>query len=211
METTIFKSGDYISRIGSPNTIYIVEPNEDSFNYSVKHYGYYAIYKIKRTTGKKYSSVEQYVYVNKTYSFRDHERAFELTENIYSKETKMANSTPTLYSFVDGGVTKYGHHIGTNSSNKLLIEEKGTGQIHVLDKTDLEEVLPFTFSVTYVDTVPASVPTEFIGEPDKFKKGELLIFKSRSKMHFCTVKEIDTKSRTATATFKGYRVPVDVI
>lgn len=208
---TVFKPGDYISRIGSPNTIYIVDPNEDTFNYQVKNYGYYSIYKIKRTTGKKYSSVDQNLYLTTNYGRHYHESAFELTENIYSKEAKMANSTPTLYSFVEAGVTKYGHHIGTNSSNKFLIEEKGTGQIHVLDKTDLEEVLPFTFSVTYVDTVPASVPTEFIGEPDKFKKGELLIFKTRSKMHFCTVKDVDTKSRSATATFKGYRVPVDVI
>jgi len=65
-----------------------------------------------------------------------------------SPEESMAE-TKTLYSFTKAdGTVAYGSHIGTNSSNNYLIEEKGTGEIHVLDPKSIEEVLPYTFSAT---------------------------------------------------------------
>lgn len=127
---------------------------------------------------------------------------------LYSDENSTVMPTvSTLYSFYkpDGSIA-YGNHIGTNSQNKYLIEEKGTGEIHVVDKEKLEEVLPYTFSVRYNGT---SKEYHFIGEPDTVNKKDILIqFPSESNQHFTLVEvvNVDTKCRSANKRFNGVKV-----
>lgn len=127
------------------------------------------------------------------------------------KTTELTMNTKTLYSFEHEGVTKYGTHIGINSSNQYLIEEKGTGAIHVLDKKDLEEVLPYTFSVKYAIGSTNGMPTDFIGTPGTVKEGDLLVFENRSMLQMCKVEKVDTKCKTAQAKFKGRKILTEEI
>lgn len=112
----------------------------------------------------------------------------------------------TLYSFVDNGTVKYGTHIGTNSSNQLLIEEKGSGRIYTLNRNDVDEVVPYTFSV--VDVMDDLSTTHYIGTPDTVKKGDILL---TAKGDLVKVVAVNTKSKTASTTFKGRRVVTEEI
>jgi hypothetical protein len=124
-------------------------------------------------------------------------------ENIENIEDK---KTMTLYSFPKAdGSTGYGAHIGTNSQNKYLIEEKASGEIHVLDKEKLEEVLPYTYSVRY----NTGSEYDFIGEPGTVAKGDILIqftSSNSSAIQLVQVTNVDTKSRKATKRFNGLKV-----
>ena len=118
-----------------------------------------------------------------------------------SSETE--TMTQTLYSFTKtDGSTGYGIHIGTNSKNQFLIEEKGSGAIHTFDKKDLEEVLPYTFSAKYSNT-----ETDFIGTPDTLKVGDYLL---ASNSFIYIVTKLDTKAKNAKK-FNGVRLVTEVI
>jgi hypothetical protein len=107
--------------------------------------------------------------------------------------------TQTLYSFIKAdGTTSYGTHIGTNSKNQLLIEEKGTGTIHTFDKKDLEEVLPYTFSAKFNNS-----ETHFVGTPDTLKVGDYLLSSSGVQLYVVTA--LDTKEKNAKK-FKGVKL-----
>lgn len=112
----------------------------------------------------------------------------------------------TLYSFTKAdGTVGYGTHIGTNSQNKLLIEEKGTGEIHVLGKEELEEVTPYTFSVK-ID----SAEYHYVGKPDTLKVGDILIT-SEASPRLAKVTGLDTKNKTPRALFKGRKLVTEEI
>jgi hypothetical protein len=122
-------------------------------------------------------------------------------QHYYGDETTMTEQEQ-LYSFTkEDGTIGYGTHIGTNSSNKYLIEEKGTGEIHVFEKTDLEEVLPYTFSVKMGNNV-----THFLGEEGKVKKGDVLLYTGNSSQTFAVVNEVNTKNKTAKHKFVGCKL-----
>ena len=93
-----------------------------------------------------------------------------------SPDEEVMAETKTLYSFKKtDGTVGYGSHIGTNSSNQYLIEEKGTNTIHVFDPKELEEVLPYTFSATM-----NGKETHYIANPGSLKKGDYLLYTSGS-------------------------------
>lgn len=119
----------------------------------------------------------------------------------YEEETEMATETKTLYSFTIDGKTAYGTHIGTNSQNQYLIEEKGTGTIHVFDKKDLEEVLPYTFSAKM-----GSSETHYVGTPGAVSKGDILLYTGSSSPQIAVVTGVDTKNKSARAKFKGSKI-----
>lgn len=133
------------------------------------------------------------------------------TKSFYKSEIKhyedtdtMTLTTNTLFQIKqeDGTIT-YGTHVGTNSANQYLIEEKGTGKIILANKTQLEEVLPYTFSVRL-----NGKNIHFQGEPDKVKKGDVLLYtgEGADNAQFAYVTAIDTKNKGATKSFKGLRV-----
>lgn len=109
--------------------------------------------------------------------------------------------TNTLYTFKKSdGTDAFGIHIGTNSQNKFLIEEKVTGEIHVLDKKDLEEVLPYTFSAKMGNS-----ETHYIGTPDALKVDDILLCTSGSTPQIAVVTAVDTKNKSAKK-FKGAKI-----
>lgn len=121
---------------------------------------------------------------------------------LYEEDTETMAQTKTLYSFTgtDGKIA-YGTHIGTNSQNQYLIEEKGTGAIHVLDKKDLEEVVPYTFSAKM-----GSSENHYVGTPDALAKDDILLYTGSNTPQIAVVTGIDTKNKNARGKFKGTKI-----
>jgi hypothetical protein len=139
----------------------------------------------------------KYLHNDRSYEFStENEKNYTLYE-----DPEMTN-VKTLYSFTKAdGTTGYGTHIGTNSQNQYLIEEKTTHEIHVLNKDDLEEVLPYTFSVEMEGT-----EYHYIGKPDTLKVGDLLLNTEAKSVRVAVVKALDTKNKTPRAKFKGRKL-----
>lgn len=122
----------------------------------------------------------------------------------YKEEEETMAQTNTLYQInLEDGTVTFGIHVGTNSANMLLIEEKGTGKIIFAKKDQVEEVLPFTFSVRQ-----NGKNVHYFGEPDKLKKGDVLLYTGdgADKYELAVVTGIDTKNKTASKHFKGKKV-----
>ena len=133
---------------------------------------------------------------------------WNINENYSLYETSETMTAQTLYSFTIDGETRcrYGTHIGTNSQNQYLIEEKGTGAIHVFDKKDLEEVVPYTFSASI-----NGKETHYIGTPDVLKKGDVLLHTGSTTPQVAVVTGVDTKNKGARAKFKGAKIVTEAI
>lgn len=120
---------------------------------------------------------------------------------LYETPNEMSDAK-LLYSFTkNDGTVAYGNHIGTNSQNLYLIEEKVTGVIHILDKKDLEEVLPYTFSAKINNS-----ETHYVGTPDALKVGDILLCTSTSSPQVAVVTGVDTKNKSARNKFQGVKV-----
>jgi len=125
---------------------------------------------------------------------------------LYNPSESESTMTNTLYTFKKSdGTDAFGTHIGTNSQNKFLIEEKVTGEIHVLDKKDLEEVLPYTFSAKMGNS-----ETHYIGTPDTLKVDDILLCTSGSTPQIAVVTAVDTKNKSAKK-FKGAKLATEAI
>jgi hypothetical protein len=118
-----------------------------------------------------------------------------------------AANVKTLYSFADEmGVTQFGVHVGTNSQNLYILEVKGRDDYVVKDPKELEEVLPYTFSVKVNNK-----ETHFIGEPGKLSVGDWLIMEENSGYSIVQVQAVDTKSKGARSKFKGRKIVTEAI
>lgn len=121
------------------------------------------------------------------------------------EESESIMETKTLYSFQKSdGTTGYGTHIGTNSANEFLIEEKGTNTIHVFKKSEIEEVLPYTFSASM-----NGKETHYVCTPDSLKKGDVLLYTGASNnnsVNLAVVTAVDTKNKTARSKFRGVKL-----
>ena len=140
----------------------------------------------------------RYLHNNTTKSF------YKSDVKHYEDENAMTTTSNTLFQIkLDDGSVTYGTHVGTNSSNQYLIEEKGTGKIILANKSQLEEVLPYTFSVRL-----NGKNVHFQGEPEKVAKGDVLLYtgEGADNAQFAYVIAIDTKNKGATKAFKGLRV-----
>lgn len=125
---------------------------------------------------------------------------------IYEQEDQEM-ATKTLYSFNDNGKAVFATYLATNSENKYILEVKGTGDIVVKDPKELEEVLPYTFSVKV-----SGKELHYIGEPGKLKKGDWLILDTGNRGYeIVTVEAIDTKNKTARSKFKGRKITTEEI
>jgi hypothetical protein len=130
----------------------------------------------------------------------------EANYELYNPSESESTMTNTLYTFKKSdGTDAFGTHIGTNSQNKFLIEEKVTGEIHVLDKKDLEEVLPYTFSAKMGNS-----ENHYIGTPDALKVDDILLCTSGSTPQIAVVTAVDTKNKSAKK-FKGAKLATEAI
>ncbi len=135
----------------------------------------------------------------------------EITHNqaknyiLYEDPEVMA--TKTLYSFTENGEQLFGTHIGTNSQNNYILEVKGHDTYFIKDPKELEEVLPYTFSVSI-----GGKDVHYQGSPDKIKKGDyLLISTGNTAPCIVVVTAVDTKDKTARSKFNGVKLVTEKV
>ena len=96
----------------------------------------------------------------------------------------------------------FGEVIATDSKGMKIFELKAGG-IKVVKAEDIEEVFPFTFSVAF----GKQQEYHFQGKEGDVKVGDLLVYLGGGfNMGICQVTDVDTKSRSATKTFDGYKL-----
>lgn len=97
---------------------------------------------------------------------------------------------------------EFGEVIATDSKGMKIFELK-TGGIRVVKPEDIEEVIPFTFSVSF----GKEQEYHFQGKEDDVKVGDLLVYLGGNfNIGICKVTAVDTKSRSASKTFDGYKL-----
>ena len=113
----------------------------------------------------------------------------------------------TLYKFKDdSGTEVFGSHIGTDASNNYVLEVRGGGGIVVRPVSEVEEVIPWTFSVKI-----NGKETHFMGQPGNIKKGDFLLYNCNGTPVLCTVTGVDTKCKTARDKFKGLKLVTEAL
>lgn len=169
---------------------------------------------VKRTTGKIVGEIVRMDdYGNRSYygysctckkiSGRGQFTAYERDLVLVDESEVSMEKTKTLYSLtLDDGTTGYGVHVGTNSENKYLLEVKGTGGIVVRSKDEIEEILPYTISISVNGS-----DIHYISEPGKLNKGDYVIYNLNGKnIEVAKVTGVDTKNKTARGKFKGLKL-----
>jgi hypothetical protein len=158
--------------------------------------------KVKRTPVSSWESWElTYLHNNKLHYVEE----WNINENYSLYETSETMTTETLYSFDLNGVTTFGTHIGTNSQNQYIIEEKTTGAIHILDKDQLEEVMPYTFAAKL-----SGSEQHYICTPGALKVGDILLCTAGNSPTVAVVTALDTKNKSARK-FKGAKIVTEAI
>lgn len=115
----------------------------------------------------------------------------------------------SLYSFTDdNGEKVVGLHIGTNSKGLYILEvDDGRDDYVFEDPKDIEEVIPYTFSIDV-----AGREVHYRGESGKVFEGDLLLqMKGKGNYEIVKVRRIDTKCKEALSGFKGVRILTEAI
>lgn len=140
-------------------------------------------------------------YIERSKSFQ----VYLLSEVPYENESQTQGVKAMEQLFKIKGTEHFGNVIATDSQGNKVFEIRGGGGIQVVKSEQIEEVFPFTFSVKFVNGNDVSY--HFTGIEGQFKVGDLLIYdKGNSNIGLCVVTALDTKSRSATKNFSGYRL-----
>ncbi len=154
-------------------------------------------------------------YVNGRYLHSDNPARFYkdqvkyYNENEKSEKEKGKEMSQSIYQVtLEDGTTTFGTKAGATAQGKVLIEEKGTGKILIVDETMLEEQLPYTFAVRTQGNTQ-----HFIGKPGTVEKGDIVIVMDGGVDKFTVgmVSAIDTKNKSATKPFNGRKLVTEAI
>ena len=102
------------------------------------------------------------------------------------------------------GQDVYGYILATNSLGKQVFETKGTGAILTFDKSEIEEVIPYSVSVKFSGT---GQEYDYFSHKGDLEVGDI-IFGGQSN-DYMVVFGIDTKSTKATKWITGSVVKAD--
>lgn len=127
-------------------------------------------------------------------------------DNIELYDEQTMTQSQSLWQFKsESGNVVYGIHLAETQNNMWVMEEKGTGKIHTINKNEAEEVLPYTFSVNRGGQV-----YNYLGVKDQVSVGDVLVHVA-DKPEISIVTAINTKSKTARTHFKGYKLTTQPI
>lgn len=138
-----------------------------------------------------------------------HNNAEVQAERVILYEDSKEMSKKTIYSFTDdSGEMVRGLHIGTNSKGLYILEvDDGRDDYVLKDPKDIEEVIPYTFSV---ETSGREI--HYVGEAGKISEGDFLIQKTgRGSFEIVQVKGVNTRNKQARSKFKGFRLIAESI
>jgi hypothetical protein len=163
---------------------------------------------ITECCGNRYPSSWQFIY--KGFYILDKKEtiiSYEGQKNYILYEDPEVMATKTLYSFTENGEELFGTHVGTNSQNMYILEVKGHDTYFIKDPKELEEVLPYTFSVK-ID----GREVHYQGQPDKIKKGDYLLISTGNNVPCIgVVTAVDTKNKTARSKFNGVKLVTEKV
>lgn len=214
-----------VRQIGSPEKNCVFDPRPPylgviipfSIMYPQDKYQFQVGDIVRRPTGKKLYQITSVDVNQNTHYASARVKAYPDGKNqsyIYLRDLVLADpeeiapksTMKTLYKFTHQGNEVFGTHIGTDGSNNYVLEIKGGGGIVVKDPKDIEEVIPWTFAVKI-----NGKETHFMGQPDKVKKGDFLLYNCNGTPVLCTVTGVDTKCKTAREKFKGLKLITEVL
>lgn len=133
---------------------------------------------------------------SKTEVYLRNSRDFVMYDKI---NTTQGKNTMTLYQFTVDSDTKYGTYLATNSQGMFVMEEKGSGVIYTVNKDVVEEVMPYTIDVVFLNSTDTVYG--YLAETNKYKVGDVYLLKTPLGHSLVTVVKVDTKSKKAIKDF----------
>lgn len=104
-----------------------------------------------------------------------------------------------LYEIKEEGMpTQYGSLLAINSSGKMVMEIKSTGEVIAVDPSSVEEVLPYTISVSF----GKGQLYHYLAPKGVYKVGDVCVLDAPLGRGIVNVVDVDTKSKSATVEFK---------
>lgn len=119
----------------------------------------------------------------------------------------MANEN-TLFRFLnETGVETFCTKLAAASGGRTVVEIKGSGEVKAIETAKLEEVLPYTVGIKYLNGSNTSTTYHFLADEGIFAVTDLLIDEESG--HLAKVTEVNSKSKRATRHFKGWKLKAD--
>jgi len=123
------------------------------------------------------------------------------------EENTMSTNSNTLYE-TNEETPRFGHQIGVNKDNKIVLEIKTTGDIALFDKKDLTEVTPYTIDLMFI-TDRTNHTYSYTSTPGAVAIGDIVLIDGKNSIG--KVIALDTKRKAATKELKGRIVQTQAI
>jgi 4-diphosphocytidyl-2C-methyl-D-erythritol kinase len=127
--------------------------------------------------------------------------AFNHEETTNAKENDMAKLFQTKEE-----TPRFGTMLATNSAGKYVLEMKGSGDVLTFEKSEVEEVKPYTVGVRFELN---GIEYHYLSRKGDVEKGDILFVSGSGSYAFVT--SVDTKSDKATKELTGRKVLTAVI
>jgi hypothetical protein len=126
---------------------------------------------------------------------------WESDETTNAKENDMAKLFQTKEE-----TPRFGTMLATNSAGKYVLEMKGSGDVLTFEKSEVEEVKPYTVGVRFELN---GIEYHYLSRKGDVEKGDVLFVSGSGSYAFVT--SVDTKSDKATKELTGRKVLTAVI
>lgn len=116
-------------------------------------------------------------------------------------EAKLEGSNMSkLYEWKDAlGQQKFGTKLAVNSEGKWVMEVKGTSEVVSVDKSQVEEVIPHTIDIKFING--PNTTYSYLSPKGKYQVGELYLLSNQRGESIVTVVKVDTKAPQAHVEF----------
>lgn len=123
----------------------------------------------------------------------------------FSEGDILMSNTNTLFRFLnDKGEETFCTKLAAASGGRTVVEVKGSGAVVAIETSKLEEVLPFTVGIKYLNGSNTSTTYHFLANEGDFEVKDLLLDEDSG--HYAAVTEVNSKSKRATRHFKGWKL-----
>lgn len=130
------------------------------------------------------------------------------TPEDYDHEKGQTNMANNLYRVVDSEPELFCTKLTTDSRGRWVVEMKGTGEVKTFEPAKLEEVMPYTVGVVFITPGSHGKTYHYFAVAGQFAKGDLLLDENAN---YVKVTGINTRSRTATKHFTGWKIAANRI
>lgn len=97
-----------------------------------------------------------------------------------------------------GKQPKFGHLLAINSSGKMVMEVKGTGEVIAVAEASIEEVMPYTIGISF----GKGQIYHYLAAKGAYEVGDVFVLDAPMGRAIVNVVSVDTKSTNARVEFK---------